>query len=96
MENTIKHTDLWSNTRTFNQVEEIPMGYFVWAIGRHNFPFEKCVPLAKHGDLGKYSVDVNSLKYIEVESEELALRLLKEAVMHGCDRNKFIQLTTNN
>lgn len=94
--NIIIHTDPWRNTRVFTKVQEIPFGYFVWAIGRQNFPFEMCVPLAKQGNDGENSVDVDTLKFIEVESEELALCLLKEAVMHGCDKDKFTKLITNN
>lgn len=93
MENTIRYTDRWNNTCQFERVEEIPFGYSVWAIGRHNFPFEKCVPLARVGELGKFSVDLKRLKYIEVETEELALTILHEAIMYGCDRDKFIELT---
>jgi hypothetical protein len=51
------------------------------------------VPLGRQGNEGKYSVDINKLKYIEVDTEELALTILKEAILHGCDRDKFIELT---
>ena len=79
----------------FERVEEVPFGYFIWNIGRENFPHKKCVPLAKWGH-NEYkwqrNIDVNSLKYIEVETEELALRLLDEASEHLCDRERFYEI----
>ena len=81
----------WYRTDVFEQVTEIPDGYFVWPIGRQNFRHERCVPLAKDGRL-KYNINVTSLKYIEVASEELALLLLDEAIRHGCDEEKFYEI----
>lgn len=75
---------------TFVKVDEVPDGYVIWNIGRHNFEHPKCVPLCKSSL--DYSVDTNTLKYIEVDSEELALRLLKEASYHGCDKKKFYEI----
>lgn len=85
----------WYRTDVFEPVTEVPDGYFVWPIGRHNFQYERCVPLAKlipsEYDWQR-NVDIHSLKYIMVESEELALRLLEEAVRHGCEREKFYKI----
>ena len=82
-------------TDVFERVEEVPFGYFVWNIGRQNFRHEKCVPLAKWGH-NEYkwqrNIDVDSLKYIEVGTEELALRLLDEASKHLCDRERFYEI----
>lgn len=66
----------------FEVVSECPDGYFVWNIGRSNFPFERMLPLAKHDETAEdweYRVDTKSLKALEVASEELALKILKEA-----------------
>lgn len=82
----------------FEQVAEVPFGYFVWNIGRHNFPHEKCVPLCKDGKNEfdwQRNIDINSLKYIEVESEELALRILKEAGRKGVDRERFYEIVNS-
>lgn len=85
----------YGRTDVFKAVTEVPVGYFVWNIGRHNFPYEKCVPLAKRGT-AEYDwqepVDISSLKYIKVDSEETALKILDEAARRGCDRDKFYKI----
>ena len=88
----------WYRTDRFEPVEEVPQGYFVWNIGRQNFPHERCVPLAKDGinqEPWQMNVDVENLKYIEVETEELALRILKEASRKGVDRERFYEIVNN-
>ena len=90
MEKIIQTND-YGRIDVYEPVTEVPFGYFVWAIGRHNFKYERCVPLAKEGK-GKYHVDISKLKYIMVDSEELALRLLDEAIRHGCDRYRFYEI----
>lgn len=85
----------WLRTDVFEQVTEVPDGYSVWPIGRQNFRHEKCVPLAKDGrneEEWQCNIDVTSLKYIEVASEGLALRLLGEAIRRGCDKNRFYEI----
>lgn len=85
----------WYRTDVFEQVTEVPDGYSVWPIGRENFQHERCVPLAKDGkneEEWQRNIDVTSLKYIEVKSEELALRLLKEAIRRGCDKARFYEI----
>lgn len=85
----------WLRTDVFEQVTEVPDGYFVWPIGRQNFRHERCVPLAKDGkneEEWQCNIDVTSLKYIEVASEELALRLLDEAIRRGCDKERFYEI----
>jgi|GEM_PF-822952 len=85
----------YGRTDVFKAVTEVPVGYFVWAIGRHNFPYEKCVPLAKRGKAEfawQEPVDLSSLKYIKVDSEETALMILAEASRRGCDRDKFYKI----
>lgn len=85
----------WYRTDVFEQVTEVPYGYYVWAIGRQNFRHERCVPLAKAGkneEEWQCNIDVTSLKYIEVKSEELAMRLLGEAIRNGCDKKRFYEI----
>lgn len=85
----------WYRTDRFEPVTEVPFGYCVWPIGRENFKHERCVPLCKSGHnvyAWQQNIDITSLKYIEVESEELALRLLEEAIRHGCDRKRFYEI----
>lgn len=79
----------------FEPVTEFPFGYYVWNIGRHNFPHERCVPLCKDGynpEPWMRNVDMKSLKYIMVDSEELALHILKEAGRKGVDRERFYEM----
>ena len=79
----------------FEPVTEFPLNYEVWNIGRHNFQHEKCIPLCKDGynpEPWMHNIDLNSLKYIVVESEELALRILDEAIRHGVDRKRFYEM----
>lgn len=86
-------------THTFEQVTEFPDGYVVWNIGRQNFPHERCIPLAKplaiSGDM-KYHIDPNTLKYIEAETEELALQVIEEAKRHEINRKRFYEIINPN
>lgn len=80
----------------YERADEFPYGYYVWNIGRQNFPHEKCVPLAKDGYNPEYwmrNIDSNSLKYIEVESEELALLIIQRSNhCNKLDRDKFCEI----
>jgi hypothetical protein len=82
-------------TDVFEPVTEVPFGYSVWAIGRENFQHERCIPLAKEFD-EKYHINLSCLKYIMVDTEDLALAILEEAVRHGVDRDKFLKMVGNN
>ena len=91
----IIQTNSYGRIDVYEPVTEVPFGYFVWPIGRHNFKHERCVPLAKDGHneyAWQRNIDTKSLKYITVDSEELALRLLDEAIRHGCDRDRFYEI----
>ena len=91
----IVQTNGYGRIDIFEPVTEVPYGYFVWAIGRHNFKHEKCVPLAKEGHKEyewQMPIDPKSLKYIMVDSEEIALRLFDEAIRKGCDRKRFYEI----
>lgn len=88
----------WYRTDIFEPVTEVPFGYFVWNIGRRNFPHERCIPLAKRGQCDydwQMAVDVKRLKYIMVETEELALRILEEASRKGVSRDRFYEIVNS-
>lgn len=61
-------------------VNSFPNGYVVWNIGRHNFPYEGYIPLARLTDI-PYTVDLNRLKTIKV-GESLASHIIKEARLY--------------
>lgn len=80
-------------THIYERVEEIPFGYIVWNIGRDNFPHERSIPLAKPGYNGsKWHIDPNSLKYIVVNNEELALKIIEEAKEKTVKRERFYEI----
>ena len=68
----------WFRTDVFEIVDTFPDGYIVWPIGRDNFPHVGYIPLAKPA--GKFSVSTDGLKALKVESEEVALHVLKMAI----------------
>ena len=85
----------WYRTDKFEPVDEVPPGYFVWNIGRANFPHERCIPLAKDGinhESFQRNIDPKKLKYIMVPTEELALRILDEASKKGVNRERFYEI----
>lgn len=57
--------------------DEFPEGYIVWNIGRRNFPHPTFIPLAIPTD--EFHISLNGLKALKVESEEVALHILKAA-----------------
>lgn len=70
-------------------LEELPDNYFVWNIGRRNFPHPNFVPFAKEAAV-KYHVDLNTLKCVEIP-EQKALKILKNASMHGMTKADVIE-----
>ena len=85
----------WYRTDKFEPVKDFPHGYFVWNIGRRNFPYEKCVPLAKYGvneEPWQMNVDLDTLKYIKVKTEDLALRILKAAGKDIVGKDRFYEI----
>lgn len=92
MENKLSHTTNYGKTDTFTIVDDFPVNYFVWAIGRANFPFEGYIPLAKAGAL-PYHIDPDTLLALKVRDEETALKILRHASRHGVDFKKFQELT---
>ena len=70
----------WYRTDEFEIVDEWPDGYFIWNIGRENFPYPEYIPLAKSGNL-PHHVDLSSLKAFKAPSEEIALKCMQAAIM---------------
>ncbi len=42
--------DNYGKTRKIRIVDEFPIGYYVWSIGRMNFPFEGHIPVVRKAD----------------------------------------------
>lgn len=86
----IKFKDSWGKEDEFEVVEEFPEGYVVWNIGRHNFPVESYVPIAR--DLGHFNVD--NPKCIKVKDEKTAQKIMHEAAWGKgfVDKKKFLRL----
>lgn len=80
------------NGDTFEVVNEFPMGYEIWNIGRHNFPFECYVPLARPLAENRYYIDRTSLKAIKVNDEKTALAILKAAGRRTINEKKFYKI----
>lgn len=70
----------WGRADEFDVVtlKELPDNYFVWNIGRANFPHPDYLPFAKAGDL-PYNIDRTSLKTVKMPNEDIALGILKLA-----------------
>ena len=63
----------------FEVVDEFPLGYIVWNIGRANFPHEEYIPLVKPDPNHKHWVLMKDMKALKCSSEEEALYILKRA-----------------
>lgn len=68
-------------TDKFEIVDLWPMSHQVWHIGREHFPFEGYIPLCVCD--ANYHVNINYLKCLKVDSEEMAL-----AAMHAAHNVK--------
>lgn len=77
-------------TDEFDVVDEFPNGYVVWNIGRSNFQHPGYIPLARAD--ANYHVDLGSLKALYVGDENLCLSILREAGLHGVDKDKFLKI----
>lgn len=75
----------------FAIVDEFPAGYRVWNIGRKNFPFAGYVPLCRVKE-GDYHVVLDELCAIKCASEDIALRVLKNAGRRTVSRKQFYQM----
>lgn len=62
----------------FEVVDEWPRGYFVWNIGRANFPHEGYLPLAREAS-APYHVRLDCLKAIYIGDEDLCLYVMNRS-----------------
>lgn len=73
------------NYKVVSSISEVPLGYVVWNIGRHNFPLRGYIPMCRlnkaHED--DYSIDTTSLCAVPCQSEEQALEIMKKATREG-------------
>lgn len=84
----------WSQREDrFQVVEQFPINYVIWNIGRENFPFGGYIPLAKMVDGCR--VDLRSLKALKVKDEKTALMLLKQAGRKSVNFDRFNELMKN-
>ena len=71
--------------KVVSSISEVPLGYVVWNIGRHNFPLRGYIPMCRpnraHED--DYSIDTTSLCAVPCQSEEQALEILKRSIREG-------------
>ena len=73
------------NYKVVKSISEVPYGYVVWNIGRHNFPLRGYIPMCRmnkaHED--DYSIDITSLCAVPCQSEKQALEIMNESTKHG-------------
>ena len=71
--------------KVVSSISEVPLGYVVWNIGRHNFPLRGYIPMCRpnraHED--DYSIDITSLCAVPCQSEEQALEIMKKSTREG-------------
>ena len=88
MKKTLKIDNGFGVEYTFKIVDEIPDGYVVWNIGRHNFPFEKMIPLCLVDK--NYNVDVEKLLAFECVNEDVAFLIMKVAGRQTINKKKIL------
>lgn len=89
----IINTSFFGRVDVFQIVDDFPMGYEVWPIGRINFPFPGYLPLGVFKGYHMVEGGYNMLKAIKTD-EALADEILKNR--HGTvDYFKFKELTKN-
>lgn len=74
---TFIHTNYHGKTDTFrvvDSIEEVPLGYIIWNIGRHNFPLQSYIPMARQAS--ETTIDPNTLMAVPVGSEQRAIYLM--------------------
>ena len=81
---------LKSGRHTFETVNELPAGYIVWNIGRHNFQFEGYIPLCQNTE--GYNVNTETLKALKVKSEDFALEIMNKAIKLNLSHEELKQL----
>lgn len=59
-------------------INNVPLGYVVWNIGRHLFPIESYIPVC--GLKSEYSIDTETLIALKVPSETVAQDILSKSI----------------
>ena len=83
MKKTITTTDTWGKENTYEVVEKIPCGFFVWNIG-DNMGHDEYIPICEDlhpEDKDDYSINQATVKAIKLPAEEV--RLLVDAAHIG-------------
>ena len=73
------------NYKVVSSISEVPLGYVVWNIGRHNFPLRGYIPMCRpnRAHEAAYSIDTTSLCAVPCQSEKQALEIMYESTKHG-------------
>ena len=73
------------NYKVVSSISEVPLGYVVWNIGRHNFPLRGYIPMCRPNNAheGDYSIDTTSLYAVPCQSEEQALEIMNKSTREG-------------
>lgn len=87
--NYIEDKNYWGRVDRFEVVDEWPVGYVVWNIGRANFQHEGYLPLCRVN--ADYMVDLATLKALNVGDEDLCQKVLKSYDMVDYERFKQIR-----
>lgn len=100
MKNTIISKNIW-NTHTFEVVDKIPAGFFVWNIDNimgHDDYIPLCENLyhgLKKDDSEYYTINQNTLKAIKLDPEEV--KLLREAADYAvCSKKDALSAIKRN
>ena len=87
-----EHFSSITRTDKFEVVQDFIKGTVIWNVGRENFNFKGYIPLVNIDD--RYTVFGQKYAF-KVDSEELALYLLRQASFVTIDRDKFNDLVEN-
>lgn len=79
-----------ANNRKYEVVDELPLGYQLWNIGRENFKFKKYIPLCQV--VNEHSINPNTLKALKVSSETFALELMDISIKKILDYKQLKEL----
>lgn len=84
-----EHFSSITRTDKFEVVQDFIKDTVIWNVGRENFNFKGYIPLVNVDD----NYNVVGTKYaLKVDSEKLALYLLRQASFGTIDRDKFNEL----
>lgn len=78
----------WGRVDEFEIVDTFPPGYVVWNIGRHNFPHEGYIPLAKPDPNREFGILLKDMKALKCKDEGEALYILKRASNGDFPKNR--------